>query len=222
MDDSEPSEPKPSAHEIEIVDAESVLVGPEAADDSALLPPPPPLAQPTNKLGVAAVIAAVVSLVMFSPLAPVAVVLSMLGLRKSPRALAVAGLIISAFSFATLFWGGIFGYYLYSQASMQTVGTTIFNTNQTQMSIQTEAGTLADDWRASGSLPTQAEGDTQLGGQSDSWGNPFYYELVEEESSGKTGFLIRSYGPDETADTIDDIVVGPIFSPDDANYFDYF
>lgn len=178
------------------------------------IPRPAAPTRPSNKLGVVGIVLALISLLMLGFLGPVAVIVSAIAMQKKPKEIALAGFIIGAFATSTFVWSLVFGIALLSTVSTMSNQTTNWlAASQTRMTLQTDAFSIGQLWKKNEKLPTQAEGDKMVAASVDDWANAIHYE-VEGNS-----FRLRSYGADETPDTLDDIIVGPFYDDDEISQF---
>lgn len=172
----------------------------------------------SNGFGVGGFVLSIVSIFTGGLLAPIALIVSLIGLRKSPRGFATAGTIVSSM---TLFFIGLavagatlgekFAHdhhhhrhqriHAHNQYKAQALKT------QTQLA---EAAALIRDYRSenSGEIPEGIEGNKMLvqSGAVDAWKNELRYEVNElEDSSASLIAVIRSAGSDQKFYTNDDI-----------------
>jgi hypothetical protein len=160
-----------------------------------------PLAPPKeNGWGIAGFITSVIGIITCGTLSIVGVVLSAIGLRKQPKGMAIAGLIIGLIGLVELIVGIVILVTLVG-AGQKMAGA--FQEMGTTGQLTQKANEIGYQWEANEKLPTQAEGDALVAGESDMWGNPFQYETDD------TSFSLRSSGADGMMDSEDDIVVGP-------------
>lgn len=162
---------------------------------------------PTNNMGVAGFICSLVGIATCGVLSIVGVILSAIGLKKEPKGLAIAGLIIGLIGLVEL----VVAIMLFF-AVANTVST-ISNAAQqaiTRQQAQIEAGKIADQWESNEALPEDEEGNKLIANSRDVWGKPFVYE-----TDGQS-FSIRSDGPDGIQNTEDDISVGPFNDAESA------
>ena len=139
-------------------------------------------------------------------LSPVALVLNLIGLRKSPRKLATAGTIISLIGtsiIATLAVGGVASemhqHRLQQRATAQMKYEEMAEqTHAVLASATAELQSYAED--NDGYLPTDIDACILMLKHEDAWGESLRYD--EEFDRG----LIRSAGPDREFDNDDDII----------------
>lgn len=159
-------------------------------------------AQPqSNGLGVAGFILSLLGLITCFTLSPIGLVLSLFGLTKQPRGLAIAGTIIGVVgsvllggvvSVIALFYGLIGGEAGRATATGFELGV---------------ANVLIEEHRnRTGNYPTEAEVSKQLDAFyldfTDGWGKAYRYETFDDGS-----YELRSAGPDGQFDTDDDVLV---------------
>jgi hypothetical protein len=120
---------------------------------------------------------------------PIGLILSLIGIGKEPKGLAIAGTVIGAVgSLGFVFVGlGIVAGLLFSQVEPpDTLGLAV-------EAVESYA-------RQMGEIPPAEEGQELIKLIQDAWGNELRYE------PGEASFLIRSAGPDGVFDTDDDVV----------------
>jgi hypothetical protein len=156
-------------------------------------PPPPPLRSQTNGLGIAGFVVSLVGFVTCGVISPIALILSLIALKKEPRGFAIAGTVI----------GGL-GTLLLAAMVVMVVALP-----EVKLGIETgfdlaEANAIIEEYRQENdALPSEEEGNDLIAGLDDAWGNPLRYELDGERH------VIRSAGADGEFDTNDDITVPP-------------
>ena len=153
--------------------------------------------QPSNGLGVAGFIIALIGLVSCGFLAPLGLILSAVGLRKEPRGLAIAGTVISLISFIPLiiFGGTIFAFVVGVLGLSSVLSVQIANQSSAR-----EAATIIESQRAGNqSLPSDSVGTASIAGKVDFWKTPLHYQR-----EGRT-FEIISAGADKQFGTADDV-----------------
>jgi len=152
-------------------------------------PPPPPLRSQTNGLGIGGFVVSLVGILTCGVISPIALILSLLALKKQPRGLAIAGTVIGGVG--TLLVAGIAVAWVTIPEIKQVFQTSI---------AMAEAHTIIESNRGENdALPSDEEGNRLIEDIEDGWGNPLQYEL-----DGET-FIVRSAGPDGEFDTADDI-----------------
>ena len=154
---------------------------------------------PTNGIGLAGFVIALIALVTGGCLSPLGLVLSFIGLFKRPRGFAVAGLIISIV--------GMFGGVLL----LGTVGLAVFVaalaiglTNVwTLVEVVQLHGQVVDYHESAGYLPDSLDELQGLTSSdlTDRWGTRYFYVVMD----GAQGYVIHSAGPDAVINTDDDI-----------------
>ncbi len=157
-----------------------------------------------NGLGLAGFIVSMAGLVLCGIPSIIGVLLSLLGLRKSPKGFATAGLIIGMLGLLEL------GLAIFVSINVYKVGQRAGGFIQSipvYVRLNQEAQIVVDEWNSLDRIPTKQEGDELLKGKRDSMGNPMVYETDGES------FSIRTAGPDGTLQTKDDITVGPFSDP---------
>jgi hypothetical protein len=162
-----------------------------------------------NVPGLVGFIFSIVGLVTCGLLSPIAAVLSGVGMRREPRGLAIAGLVIGIVgtlelaAIATIM--GV-GYFAAKRASVILTSTFTTLSNSEMASRSVLASTVG------GALPEDADGNTAIVGNVDGWGRPFRYHKFNEWRSE-----IRSAGADGLFDTADDFFV-PVTPPSTASW----
>ena len=153
----------------------------------------------SNGLGIAGFVISLISLLCLGGLAsPLSLIMCAFGMRKEPKGLAIAGLILSIIG--TLFAIPIFLFgFLGVILGALGIGVAI----QVE-AAQSEMSEIAQAIRAveisEGSTPASlGELDLDVGLTTDPWGNAYVYETTE------TGWRLSSWGFDEVAGTTDDV-----------------
>lgn len=150
--------------------------------------PPQPWPRPrrSNALGLLGFASSLLGVLTCGTFSPVALILSLIGLVKSPRGYAFAGSVISAIGtgvFLTLFSWGFYGGFV------------------TAITLE-EAAAEIDAWRAdTGEPPDNATGMSLIAHQRDAWNRELQY------SRNWMGYEIRSAGVDGEFHTLDDHTV---------------
>ena len=164
-----------------------------------------PVVQPsaTNGLGIAGFIVSLVGLVATcGVLCPLGLLLSLFGLLKRPRGLAIAGTIIGLIgtAFIALFVG-----YVATAAVRETHAAEREAKTAVTVAALAEAEQIIEMHRIdTGKLPGGIEGNKLLVDLSDGWGGSIRYDLEDDHT-----YLVRSPGEDGEFDTPDDITSGP-------------
>ena len=177
----------------------------------------------SNPMGVAGFVCSIIGLISCGLASPIAVILSVIGMQRKPKGFATAGAIIGGvgtmmFIVTTIM---IINTIRTGREVMSNIGTQLERAGA-QMVLNDAAQQIATVWEEDGTLPGQKRGDGMIASQRDPWGNSVLYEPSlgedEDEDEGEDGddffdegFLIRSMGEDELADTEDDILVGPFY-----------
>ena len=162
---------------------------------------PQPLPPPKeNGFGLAGFIVSIAGLVLCGIPSVFGVILSLIGLRKEPKGLAIAGLLIGLVGLVELALAGFLAFSAYQVA--QDAGT-FFQQFAIEAELYEHARAIGDEWETTSRIPTQAEGEAMLLGKRDSIGNQIVYE------TDGTSFSLRTAGADGTLETEDDITVGP-------------
>ena len=164
--------------------------------------PAPP---PSNGLGVAGF---VLSLLGFlgtcGLLSPIGFILSLVALRKEPKGLAIAGVIIGAIgSLWFLFALVIFGFMLMGLLAIAGAGVAMTLPNIQTAGNMLQMHTEINDYHSTlGKLPESVDAITTLKPdlKLDAWNNNIRYDIT-----GTNTYELRSAGPDGAWDTADDI-----------------
>ncbi|HWE39162.1 MAG TPA: DUF4190 domain-containing protein [Isosphaeraceae bacterium] len=171
-------------------------------------PPPPPYQQriiiqhvggESNGLGTAGFVISLVGLLLTCGLlSPIGLILSIAGLFKPPRGLAIAGFIIGligSVGFAAFGLGFLLlliGFGAAAKAAGQVA--------QTTAAIQQASSAVAAYRAEHKALPDDAEGQRLVAGSLDAWKHPLTYQKVDDKT-----FEIASAGLDGKPSTPDDI-----------------
>ena len=139
------------------------------------------------------IIALAVTILSCGLLSPIGFILSVIGLIKPPRGFSITAMLISLV--ATALWALTIFFLI-------QVGTEAFKPFITMNLLSEAANTIENHRDADGKLPDDIEGNKLIIDVLDGWENAVRYEQAGDS------FLIRSAGPDERMDTLDDIEVG--------------
>jgi hypothetical protein len=151
----------------------------------------------SNSLGLAGFITSLVGVVTCGVLAPMGLILSLVGLVRRPRGFALAGAIIGALGTAWLVIAG-----LTMVLAAVGIGKTAGMLRDYSLVLQTAQSARAaieSHQKSTGALPTADQAPKLIGELRDPWGNALAYEPRGES------FTLTSSGPDAQAGTADDI-----------------
>jgi len=148
--------------------------------------------RPTNSIGTAGFVVSLVGVLTCGLLSPIGLILSLVGLRKEPKGLAIAGTIIGGVGIVVV--GVLAGLVVILIPKGQVAAT--------ESIVATALRAIETRADETGELPSVDEGRELIAGLEDAWGNALRYE-----PSGD-GFTVRSPGPDGAFNTVDDIVSG--------------
>jgi hypothetical protein len=152
---------------------------------------------PTNPLGLVGFITSLVGIVTCGFVAPLGLVLSLIGLYKKPRGLALAGTIISLVGSAFLIMLGI-GIVM-SMLGIGKAAKSMSQTLTTQDTARKASAVIVASQTTTGKLPADDAGDKLIHSFTDAWQTPLHYK-----NRGET-FEIISAGEDKQFDTQDDM-----------------
>lgn len=165
--------------------------------------PPPQNPSGDNPLGLIAMICGLLSLVMGCPLSIAAIILGFLGMKKEPKGMATAGLILGIVT-ATLqlvflcifvaFYGLLFGALAAGTAAIAATAPYV----ATDSAFRQAASSVEAHQASAGSYPGEAEGNSLIQGTMDGWQHQIVYRPDGEE------YVLVSPGPDGILDTDDD------------------
>jgi hypothetical protein len=176
------------------------------------MPMPMPKAPPTqeNGWGLSGFIVSLAGIALCGLPSIVGVLLSAIGLRKEPRGLAIAGLVIGLIGIleTVAFFTLIFTVYRAAETGMGAM-----KNYAVEMQLRAQAEEIGTLWESTSQIPTQAEGDDLLSGRRDAIGNSIVYETDGES------FSLRTAGPDGILETDDDTVVGPFHNVQSTRQF---
>ena len=133
-----------------------------------VLPPPK-----ENGLGIAGFIVSAIGIVTCGVLSIFGVILSAIALKKEPKGMAIAGLILGLIGLVELvgfgfaMFAGFRGVQQFSQIIQQSVA---------EAQLESNANEIGEVWEESGSVPSQEEGDELVANSFDAWGNSVQYE----------------------------------------------
>lgn len=160
-----------------------------------------------NGMGLTGFIVSLVGLFLCGVPSLIGLILSAIGLKKEPRGLAIAGVILGVIGLIQLAGTAVLGYQWIR--SMQQTFIEI-NSMHAETQLEEAAAEIGYAWEKQQQIPTQEEGDALLNGKNDMMNNSLVYE------TDGTTFSIRSAGADGVLETEDDIVVGPFEDPQTA------
>jgi hypothetical protein len=165
-----------------------------------------------NTMGLTGFIISLISLIVCGFTSIIGLIVSAIGLRREPRGFAVAGAIISLLGIAEcavaiVLMMSMFNAFGEMGEAIQEVAI--------QMELQESANDVGDQWRESGSIPTQEEGDKIVAGKTDIFQNPIIYE------TDGSSFSLRSSGADQIEQTEDDVVIGPYSELEDLEKIEF-
>lgn len=176
---------------------------------AAYAPPPPAQPQPTNTPGLVGFILSLTGLIapcMF----PIGMIVSLFGMGKQPKGLAIAGLIIGAIGslilFAVLL---IYGAMIFACIGLASTMQPVMETENAIMEASTQ---IEDYYFENDEYPDDATGNSLISGITDGWEHALQYELDEDAVDG---YIIRSPGADGVFDTDDDQTSENIYDGDD-------
>ena len=153
-----------------------------------------------NGWGIAGFIVSVAGLFLCGIPSIVGAMLSLIGLRKEPRGLAIAGFILGLLGVLEIL---VLSLFLFTAYRVAESGYGALRQTMIQTQLELEASVIGNEWESTSSIPTQAEGNELLRGKRDMVGNSIVYETDGES------FSLRSAGPDGILETEDDTIVGP-------------
>jgi hypothetical protein len=159
--------------------------------------PPLPYERQTNSIGTAGFVVSLVGVLTCGLLSPIGMILSLIGLGKEPKGLAIAGSIIGGLGSLLFF---ITGLGILAGLFVALIPKGQVDETEAVLAMALRAiETRADE---TGELPSVDEGRDLISGLEDAWGNPLRYD------PGQESFTVRSAGRDGVFDTVDDIVSG--------------
>jgi hypothetical protein len=154
----------------------------------------------SNSLGVVGFVVSLVGLFLCGIPSIIGLGISAVALGKRPKGFAVAGVLLGILGLIELIAVVFFAIAAFRSVSeMSTFIQEVAIESQAKM----HASSIGQDWKDSGELPAEEEGNEQLHGATDMLENSFVYE------TDGTSFSIRSAGIDRELNTEDDIVAGP-------------
>lgn len=161
-----------------------------------------------NAIGLTGFIFSIAGLLTCGLTAPLGFIISLFGMGKEPRGMAIAGLVTGGIlSLTCLPFGALFGVGIVVGA----VG--VIKENETRPTLEmlgdaaeqykVDNGAYPADWSellSSGLVDMSMVETNARGTPTDAWGNPLEYQLIDDEE-----FLIYSYGFDGLAANEDDL-----------------
>lgn len=163
--------------------------------------------QQSNGWATAGFIVSIVGLFLCGIPSIIGLLLSMIGLTKTPKGFAVAGIAISLLGLIELALGGLLIYTGY--IAVNRVATE-YQRMATSFILESESRRIGEEWESTGVLPSEVDGAEMLELKTDAYGQPIVYETDGES------FTLRSRGEDGTLMTEDDITAGPYDSAEEA------
>ena len=160
-----------------------------------------------NAVGLTGFIVSLVGLFLCGIPSLIGLGISAVGLRKEPRGLAIAGVILGLIGLIEL---GIIGTATYQGFRAAQQGFTQIKAQLAEVQLDQAAADIGAKWQEQDRIPTQEEGDEMMIGRNDMMNNSLVYQ------TDGTSFSIRSAGADGILETEDDIVVGPFEDPQTA------
>jgi hypothetical protein len=156
---------------------------------------------PTNSMGLAGFIVALLGFLTCGILCPIGLILSLIGLRKEPRAFAIAGTVIGGLgTVGVVIIVAFYGFAVLSLCSCMTLaGSLATNDIKTIGAIQEGQRLVRNYYDQNKRLPTEAEGNTLIRGIEDGFRNKLHYRPINRDE-----FEIRSAGPDGMMNNTDD------------------
>lgn len=159
--------------------------------------------QPSNGLGIASFVTALVSLVLCCGfLSPISLLLGFFGLFKAPRGFAFAGVVLSLVGLLPV---------VFLTAGLLTAGSAIASIGLGELWAHGQAGFIDSSIQAyiqqNNTVPASLSSLPGLSSaaMNDPWGNPFVYT---PDPVGNT-YTLSSLGPDGMPGTADDIDLHP-------------
>ena len=158
----------------------------------------------TNGMAVAGLICSLVGIITCGFLSPIGLLISLFGLSRPPRGLAIAGVAISVFGCllavaTTLF--AIKGFEAAEQIGQQF--TAEMEAQKNTMSRLAEARQIIEKHKIDqGEYPSDDEGQALVDAISDGWEGKLRYKKEDD------GYDLRSAGKDQKFDTMDDVMQG--------------
>jgi hypothetical protein len=155
-------------------------------------------ARPSNGFGIAGFVTSLLGICTFGLLSPLALLLSLIGLRKSPRGFALTGTLLGGLG--TGFWALLF-YAVLSAGHADRRHARIEKERRTTFEVIEKVNHDVNEFiiKNEGALPDAIEGNRFAVQQKDAWGLELQY------APSKKGFIISSAGPDQRFNTRDDL-----------------
>lgn len=157
-----------------------------------------------NGVGLTGFIVSLVGLFLCGIPSLIGLIISAFGLKKEPRGLAIAGVILGLVGLVEL---GLVAVSTYQAVRVTQQSFNQIRAQLAEIPMEEAASDIGSKWQEQGRIPTQEEGDEMLVGKNDMMNNSLVYETDGES------FSIRSAGMDGVLETEDDVVVGPFEDP---------
>jgi len=133
--------------------------------------------------------------------------ISAVGLKKEPRGLAIAGVILGLIGLIELVFVGVMVYHGVRLAQSEI---SEMNAMIAEVQLDEAAVDVGEKWNELERIPTQEEGDEMMIGRNDMMDNSLVYQ------TDGSSFSIRAAGEDGILETEDGLVVGPFEDPQTA------
>jgi type II secretory pathway pseudopilin PulG len=176
----------------------------------------PPKATGGDQSNVPGLIGFILSLVGFiscGTLSPIALILSCIGLRKEPKGLAIAGLVISILGtieliLVAIYISAVAAIFATCAGAMGIAAQEIQKESETRAAIRSAEEEIESYYETNGEYPDDATGNQRIEQFRDGYGNQLRYTLEED------GYDLRSAGADSEFDTFDDRTLEDLETPD--------
>lgn len=163
-------------------------------------------AAPSNRFGLAGFVVSILGILTLGVLSPIALLLSVIGLRKTPRGFAIAGTALGSIGTALLVALAYAGYLLALFAGPVFAEFAVSATNAVVSPLMNAADLISADAAKSGVLPKVEQGNRLIAGLRDHTGHPLRYETDGQSFQITTQV---SGGPASTKSDIRIAVTGP-------------
>lgn len=152
---------------------------------------------PTNGVGIAGFIVAIVGIVSCGLLSPIGLLISLVALIWPPRGFAIAGAIIGLLG---SIWFVVVGMTMVlAFAGFGAMAGIAIDMAETQTAVEQAVVRIEASRAEAGALPDNADGQALIDDLRDGWDRGLRYVLIEGT------YRIVSSGPDGTFDTADDL-----------------
>ena len=164
---------------------------------SPYLPEPAPQSPANNGLAIAGFVVSILGIITCGVLAPIGLLLSLIGLVRPPRGFAVAGVVVGLLGCLLL---SLVGYgVVMGVLGVKKFGESIGEEFSTAANMSLASHKISEYRMEKNELPSDADGQALIAEFKDGWNNGLHYKRLTDET-----YEIRSSGGDGQFHTADD------------------